>query len=193
MSVFDEKYWSARYEAGQTQWDAGEITPPLRHYFDQLTQKEVKILIPGGGNGYEAEYLHRQGFGQIYLLDFSYVPLQQFKQRNPDFPEQHLLQYDFFALEEQFDLVVEQTFFCALHPSQRPAYAQKMHALLKPGGKVVGLLFDDALNKDHPPFGGTRAEYLLYFEPLFRTVKLEPCYNSIKPRAGRELWMTLTK
>lgn len=30
---------------------------PLKVYFDQLTNKDLKILIPGGGNSHEAEYL----------------------------------------------------------------------------------------------------------------------------------------
>ncbi len=193
MSVFDEKYWTNRYRSGETQWDAGQITTPLKIYFDQLHDSSIKILVPGGGNGYEAEYLHRLGFCQVYLLDLSPHPLQDFKIRNPDFPQAHLMQDDFFALKDGWDLIVEQTFFCALHPSERPAYAQKAYDLLKPGGHLVGVLFDAPLNTDRPPFGGSRQEYLSYFEPLFTIRKLEPCYNSIKPRAGSELWVDLEK
>ncbi|WP_224995662.1 methyltransferase domain-containing protein [Cesiribacter sp. SM1] len=193
MSDFNEKYWTDRYLTGQTQWDAGNITTPLKEYFDKLQERDLKILIPGGGNGYEAEYLHKAGFSEVYLLDISPLPLQQFKIRNPHFPEAHLLLQDFFKLDDQFDLLVEQTFFCALHPSQRTAYAKKAHELLKPGGHLLGLLFDAPLNEDFPPFGGSREEYLEYFEPLFTIQKFEPSYNSIKPRAGRELWIDLVK
>lgn len=193
MSVFDEKYWNDRYLHGQTQWDAGSITTPLKQYFDQLTDKSLKILIPGGGNGYEAEYLHQAGFGSVYLLDLSPLPLQAFQQRNPQFPQAHLLQGDFFALEDQFDLIVEQTFFCALHPSQRPAYVQKAHDLLKDGGRLVGVLFNIPLNKDFPPFGGDIEEYFYLFESIFKQVKISQCYNSIKPRAGSELWINVQK
>lgn len=193
MSVFDEKYWNDRYLQGQTQWDAGTITTPLKEYFDGLEDKSLKILIPGGGNGYEAEYLHRAGFGNVYLLDLSPLPLQAFQQRNLQFPRARLLQGDFFALEDQFDLIVEQTFFCALHPSQRPAYVQKARELLNPGGRLVGLLFSIPLNKDFPPFGGDMAEYKTLFESGFSQVKIEPCYNSIKPRAGSELWINMQK
>lgn len=193
MSVFDEKYWNDRYNQGQTQWDTGSITRPLKEYFDQLQDPNIKILIPGGGNGYEAEYLHDQGFKYVFLLDFSLIPLEDFRNRNPSFPEIHLLKNDFFKLQETYDLLVEQTFFCALHPSQRQAYAQKAYELLKPGGHLVGLLFDDVLNKKFPPFGGNREEYLQYFEPLFKINKFEPCHNSIKPRAGRELWIDVER
>ncbi|EMR02120.1 methyltransferase domain-containing protein [Cesiribacter andamanensis] len=193
MSVFNENYWTSRYQQGQTQWDAGAITTPLKTYFDQLEDRSLRILIPGGGSGWEAEYLHRQGFTQVYLLDLSAIPLQKFQERNPDFPAQHLLQADFFALEGQWDLIVEQTFFCALHPSQRPAYARQAARLLKPGGKLVGVLFNVPLNSEHPPFGGEEQEYRAYFEPHFSHVSISSCYNSIKPRAGREVWIRMVR
>ena len=68
-----------------------------------------------------------------------------------------------------------------------------MHALLKPGGKLVGLLFNDKLNEDKPPFGGNAAEYRTYFELYFDTRTFDLCHNSIAPRAGRELFMVLQK
>ena len=195
MSDFDEKYWTNRYLQGQTQWDAGNVTTPLKDYFDQLEDKGLKILIPGGGNGYEAAYLHQQGFEQVYLMDLSPVPLQRFKERNPHFPDSHLLLEDFFEHQKTYDLLVEQTFFCALDPKQRPAYAQQAYKLLEPGGHLVGVLFEGDVNKDkeQPPFGGSKAEYLEYFSPFFKIQHFEQCYNSIKPRAGRELWIDLEK
>lgn len=193
MTVFDEKYWTNRYHNSQTQWDAGEITTPLKAFFDQLINKKQEILIPGGGNGYEAAYLHQLGFTQVYLLDFSSPPLENFAKRNPSFPPHHLLQQDFFTCTGKYDLVVEQTFFCALHPSRRQEYAIKVAEILKPGGRLAGLLFNDALNKDQPPFGGSKAEYITYFDPYFNIKKMEECYNSIKPRQGRELWVEMIK
>lgn len=194
MTQFDEKYWTGRYQQGQTQWDVGEITTPLKEYFDNiLINKDLRILIPGGGNGYEAAYLHHKGFEQVYLLDISPLPLQQFAARNPNFPKKHLLQEDFFKISETFDLMVEQTFFCALDPRQRPAFAKQAASILNSGGRLVGLLFDARLNDAHPPFGGTKEDYLPLFEPYFNIHKFEQAYNSIKPRAGRELWIDLVK
>jgi thiopurine S-methyltransferase len=92
-----------------------------------------------------------------------------------------------------FDLIVEQTFFCALDPALRQRYFQKMGQLLKPGGKLMGVLFDDVLNNDRPPFGGSKKEYLSYIDSSFEIKTLETCYNSIQPRAGKELFMNLIK
>ena len=116
--------------------------------------------------------------------------------RVPSFPAQHLWQADFFALgeAETFDLIIEQTFFCALTPTLRPAYAQQCAQLLRPGGKLVGLLFDTPFaGATEPPFGGSRDEYVAYFRPYFRFVHFEPAYNSLPARAGRELFICLQK
>ncbi len=184
-------YWSKRYQEHTTGWDVGHITPPLKAYFDQLEDPTLEILIPGAGNAYEAAYLHQKGFSNVHILDFSPEPLKEFQQRNPSFPKSHIHQVDFFEFSGKFDRIIEQTFFCALHPSQRHDYALKMLQLLKKEGKLVGLLFDAPLNTTHPPYGGNRTEYQSYFATTFRTVSLEPCYNSLKPRAGRELFIRL--
>ncbi len=186
-------YWERRYLLGQTGWDAGGITTPLKIYFDQLNAKDLKILIPGAGNAHEAEYLHKEGFSRVYVLDLAPSPLASIKMRLPNFPADHLIQGDFFEHEGSYDLIVEQTFFCALHPSLRQTYAKKMHELLKPGGTLAGLLFDVPLNEHHPPFGGSSREYLDYFRPFFEIKSFEKAYNSISPRAGRELFIQLIK
>lgn len=190
---FDAGYWEKRYEEGYTGWDTGAVTTPLKTYFDQLVDKNLRILIPGGGNSYEAEYLFRLGFGNVWVVDVAHAPLQNLLTRCPDFPKHQLIQGDFFDLKPGYDLIVEQTFLCALEPAFRPAYARKMAELLNPGGKLMGLLFDDVLNTEHPPFGGNKAEYEVYFKPYFHFKYFETAYNSIKPRAGRELFILLEK
>jgi len=193
MQQLDKDYWTKRYREDDAAWDTGSITPPLKAYIDQLKDKNMSILIPGAGNGHEAEYLFSKGFSNVSIIDLSEEPLANFKKRVPGFPSQHLIAGDFFDHESQYDLIIEQTFFCALDPSLRKKYAEKMHALLKPGGRLVGLLFNDKLNDDKPPFGGSKEEYVEYFEKLFRFKTFKPCYNSIKPRAGRELFINFVK
>jgi thiopurine S-methyltransferase len=116
-----------------------------------------------------------------------------FSERIPDFPKAQLLCADFFDLKTgDFDFIVEQTFFCALDPELRNAYAHKVRSMLRKGGKLVGLLFNFPLTEAGPPFGGSTEEYLHYFEPLFESVYIEPCYNSIKPRLGSELFILIS-
>jgi methyl halide transferase len=189
----DKNYWTDRYVNNDASWDTGSVTQPLKEYFDQLKDKNISILIPGAGNAYEAEYLFRNGFKNVSVLDLSQTPLNDLKKRLPEFPDSQLIQGDFFHHKNKYDLIIEQTFFCALDPALRNDYSKKMYELLKPGGKLVGLLFNDKLNDDKPPFGGTKEEYLNYFEKGFEIRTFESCYNSIKPRAGRELFINLKK
>jgi SAM-dependent methyltransferase len=193
----DEAFWRRRYETNQTGWDTGAITPPLREYFDQLGPADHRrILIPGAGRAYEAEYLHKKGFTNVFVADIALEALQALQQRVYDFPATHLLQEDFFKLQPTslFDMLVEQTFFCALDPALRPAYAEQCAHLLRPGGIVVGLLFETNFgDSSEPPFGGTREEYRAYFEPYFDFVHFETAYNSLRPRQGRELFICLKK
>ncbi|MCJ7467095.1 MAG: TPMT family class I SAM-dependent methyltransferase [Maribacter sp.] len=192
-----QEYWSLRYKKGQTGWDIGYPSTPLRNYIDQLTDKRIFILVPGAGNGYEVEYLFHQGFNNVFMLDISKFPLETFKDRNPDFPTNQLINTEFFDHQGQYDLIIEQTFFCSLTPTpeNRMAYAEHMSQLLKPTGKLVGLWFDFPMTADFekPPFGGNRDVYLQYLLPYFKIRTFEKCYNSIPPRKGNELFGVFEK
>ena len=190
---FDKAFWESKYSIEETGWDIGYASTPLTTYFDQLSNKELKILIPGGGNCYEAEYLFEQGFKNIFVIDIAEQPLKNLKKRFPNFPDNQLINDDFFSHQEKYDLIVEQTFFCALDPVLRKKYVEKMVDLLTEKGKLAGLLFDFELTEEGPPFGGAAEEYLKLFPPYFNIKKLERCYNSIQPRAGRELFFIFEK
>jgi methyl halide transferase len=188
------RYWSNRYLNNTAGWDTGSISTPLKEYFDQLNNKSISILIPGCGNSYEAEYLLQKGFTNITLIDISTLLCRRLEERL----QQHhsagvkIICGDFFEHEGQYDLIVEQTFFCALDPSLRKTYVTKMHQLLKPGGKLAGLLFSRAF-EGGPPFGGNEKEYRELFSQIFCIAAMEPCNNSIAPRNGAELFIRLLK
>ena len=189
----DRSFWSEKYRQHETGWDLGGVSPPLKAYIDQLENKDLSILIPGAGNAYEAAYLFEQGFQQVTVLDFAREPLENFAKRVPEFPKSGLVQKDFFDHNGQYDLILEQTFFCALDPSLRVDYIDHMRRLLKPGGKLVGLLFDFQLSSDGPPFGGSEDAYTIDFKKRFHMKTIAPCYNSVKPRRGRELFIIFEK
>lgn len=191
--VLKESYWTERYGKGETGWDIGYVSTPIKEYIDQLQNKELKILVPGAGNAYEAEYLWNSGFKNVWVLDFSKTPLIHLQERVPEFPASQLIHADFFDHKGEYDLIIEQTFFCALPPRLRSDYVIKTADLLKPNGKLVGLLFQIPLNNDKPPFGGSKEEYLKLFEKSFQSIKMETAYNSIPPRQGNELFIKMTK
>lgn len=191
---FDQDYWNERYASCQTGWDLGTVSPPLKEIIDAEKSKDISVLLPGCGNAYEAAYLMDSGFRDLTLLDISDVLVKELKSALSAYEHKGLrvICEDFFTHEGSYDLVLEQTFFCALDPSMRPAYVQQMHRLLKPNGRLSGVLFNREF-EGGPPFGGTDAEYRKLFEPYFHILRMEPCLCSVKPRLGNELIFELQR
>ena len=193
MSTIDANFWDERYRQGLTGWDIGYPSTPLKEYIDQMSDQEITILIPGAGNAYEAEYFFKKNFRNTTVLDISGEAILSFKKRAPDFPENKIVHQNFFDHEGQYDLILEQTFFCALDPALRKDYAKKVFSLLKPGGILAGVLFNIEFEKQGPPFGGTVEEYQNIFSPYFSIEIMEDCYNSIPPRSGSEAFIKLRR
>lgn len=188
-------FWQQRYEAGQTGWDLGDISPPLKHIIDGISDKSLHILIPGCGNGHEARYLMQTGFTDVTVIDIAPAPVERLKDELSDYinaGKLTVLCADFFEHTEQYDYILEQTFFCAIEPVMRQRYAEKVCDLLKQGSILTGVLF----NRDFdggPPFGGSVQEYETYFGKLFKSVQFESCNVSITPRAGTEVFIRAVK
>jgi SAM-dependent methyltransferase len=190
MPKFNEAYWNERYLKGETGWNIGYASPPLTNYIDSIQDKHIKILIPGCGNAYEAAYLHARGFKNITVVDISLEAVLGLRERLPE--EIEIIHQDFFKLESSYNLILEQTFFCALHPDEREAYTEKMYELLLPVGKLAGVWFNRSF-PGGPPFGGSLDEYIELFSDCFTILKAAPCNNSIPPRAGTEVFLELLK
>lgn len=192
MNTDQQNYWTNRYKTEKTGWDIGYLSTPIKNYIDQLENKDLKILIPGAGNAYEAEYIFSQGFKNIYILDISVVPLKAFELRNPEFPKSQILHDNFFKHYEKYDLIIEQTFFCSFAPSKenRTTYVTKMYELLNKKGKLVGLWFNIPLTSDMEkrPFGGDKKIYEDFLKPHFIIKTFKDCFNSIPERANKELF-----
>ena len=137
---FNKDYWDTRYQDHQIGWDLGEVSPPLKAYFDTIENKSISVLIPGCGNSYEADYLLSLGFTNVTLIDISPTLVNQLQQKHQGNAAINIIEGDFFEHQAQYDLIVEQTFYCALHPSLRQNYDNKMSELLKSDGLLVGLL-----------------------------------------------------
>ncbi len=180
-------YWNERYLNNASHWDLGMVSPPLKTYIDQLANKNLSILIPGAGNSYEAVYLMEQGFTNITVIDIAPSVIQVLQEKYPNQTSIQFIETDFFNWQGQYDLIVEQTFFCALDPVLRNNYVKHMASLLKQNGKLVGLLFNRAF-EGGPPFGGDRDSYLQLFSSHFTFQTLTPCHNSVAPRANTELF-----
>ena len=189
-----KEYWNSRWKEGKTGWDLGMPSPPLLHLIGTLNPgKSSRILIPGCGNAWEAEWLAAQGFTNITLVDIAPELCRVLEQGFAQTPAITIICADFFELQGPYDLILEQTFFCAILPELRAQYVEKMKELLAPNGTLAGVLFDTDFPFEGPPFGGHAKEYKPLFEQHFSSVSIEKCSHSAAPRAGTECLMVCRK
>ena len=192
VESLNQDFWNSKYENNLTGWDLGTISPPIKAFIDQVENKNLRILIPGAGNAYEAKYLIEQGFTDITIIDIAPKLIQKLEKEFKENKAIHLILGDFFEHEGQYDLILEQTFFCAIHPSLRTQYVEKMRSLLSKEGKLYGLLFNRSF-EGGPPFGGNKEEYLALMKNKLKINTMEICYNSHPARKDTELWIQLQK
>ncbi len=187
----DRNYWQAQWEAGQTGWDIGYASPAIAEFADAWPDKNAAVLIPGCGNAYEAEHLLHAGFTNITLVDIAPAAVERLKRKFEGKKQIKIVGEDFFNHQGKYDLILEQTFFCAIPPSRRKEYAAKMFELLIENGTLAGLLFDKQFEQPGPPFSGCICEYKPVFEPYFNILQMEPCSNSIEPRKDSEVFFIM--
>ena len=162
-----------------------------------------RALVPGAGRGYDLELLVRNGAASVTGLEISPSAVAAasayldgaLQEEEGARAKAAVVEADFFAYAptgadaEGFDLVYDYTFFCALEPGQRDAWAARMGRLVKPGGNLVTLMFPlDGDRAGGPPFSVSKADYLDRLEPLFAVEAVEdvPAAASHPERGGRE-------
>lgn len=191
-NINSSNYWQDRYASDNTQWDIGYPSTPIVGYIDGLKNKNLSILIPGCGNAYEAKYILDKGFTNLTVIDFATEPVEKLKKELFIYEDTvNIIEDDFFNHKGQYDLIIEQTFFCALTSDRRADYVRQMKSLLSENGKLVGVLFNRNF-EGGPPFGGSVSEYKKLFSAHFTSIKIEDCYNSIPARAGTEVFINIS-
>jgi SAM-dependent methyltransferase len=187
MKETSKDFWNSRWETGQTGWDIGTTAPAFINYFSDFSQKNAAILIPGCGSGYEAEFLVSAGYTNITLIDIAPKAVERLNKKFENNHNIHIICGDFFEHQGQYDYLLEQTFFCAINPALRSDYVKKAHAILRPKGKIIAVLFDRSF-EGGPPFSGSKQEYIELFMPYFKITSLETNQRSIPQRMGTEVF-----
>ncbi|KAL5340479.1 S-adenosyl-L-methionine-dependent methyltransferase [Aspergillus crustosus] len=157
---------------------------PLLDSSEGSSPRRKKALVPGCGRGVDVLLLASYGY-DAYGLEYSKSALENCRKEEESFGAKYpvkdasagrgkvtWLQGDFFennwveelGLEKNsFDLVYDYTFFCALPPSMRPAWALRHSQLLtSPEGNLVCLEFPrhkDPLQHG-PPYSSPSEAYI---------------------------------
>jgi SAM-dependent methyltransferase len=144
MAGPDVDFWQERFLRHHTPWDRGAPSPQVHAWLASgaLSPGETPdIVVPGCGAGHEVALLAKQGFA-VTALDYAPAALEMTRE--------HLAREGAHASLEQVDVldwmpaapgaaVYEQTCPCALHPDRWIAYAARLHAWLRPGGRLFAV------------------------------------------------------
>ncbi len=180
-------HWDQCYAEGNTPWDKGRPSPVLEQYL-RSHPLSGRVLVPGCGAGHDAALVATCG-GEVTGLDISPQAVARARAAHPELPESTWMLGDLFAMRDVFDAVVEHTCLCALHPSQRTAYAKLMRTIIRPGGLLIGVWFiDPDLDPGHegPPHPLPVAELDALFAEGFEIVTDSVPDVAFDGRAGRE-------
>ncbi|KAI1756373.1 S-adenosyl-L-methionine-dependent methyltransferase [Xylaria castorea] len=182
--------WVKCWEDKFTPWDRGGPSMALYDLLIENPNGAIPLpsdgstktaLVPGCGRGHDVLLLSSLGY-DVYGLDVSSQALDAAKENIERVLNGEVYKIegnkrgvitwicqDFFAeqwkdVQIPFDLIFDYTFFCALPPLMRPAWASKMKSLLSPGGRLVCLEFpsEKKSNEPGPPWAAPPTEYLGY-------------------------------
>ena len=189
------KDWQRHYEENDLGWELGQVAPPFVKLWQEEKLPLGKVLVPGCGRGHEVVFLAENGF-DVTAIDFSSGAVtylkNALKKRNL---EGRILHQDFFSLDEShegvYDLVLEQTFFCAISPKQRRDYVLNVSRILKPGGILVGLFYHTD-KQGGPPYNTTRENIETHFSENFEIQELDKTSLSSEQRKDKE-WLGILK
>ena len=197
-NVSKANFWNNCYASNNTGWDLGGVTPVFKHWCDNL-DKKYKICVPGSGNGYDALYFAQKGH-DVLAIDFASKPIQkiELEAKRLDIKINTLMS-DFFSLDKtlnnQFDFIVEYTFFCAISPNRRNEYINTVSRLLSNSGMLVGLFFP--INKDEseggPPFAVKLDKIVSNFSKKFNLITNLKHSLSIPVRSDNEQYLEFIK
>lgn len=192
----DPGFWDSRYRSGEMAWDLGAPSPPFVRLHQDGVIAPCRVAVPGCGTGWEVAWLARHGY-QVTGIDFAPGAIAACKARLvAEGLRADLVRADLFDLPEPlagaFDLVLEQTCFCAIEPARRPDYVRATGRLLRPGGRLVGLFYA-CEGSDGPPFPTSPDEVRGLFSGNFEITRMAVAEHSHPRRQGREWLGVLTR
>lgn len=188
----DAASWSDRYRGGNTPWDHGEAHPELRRLLAggalAPPHGKARALVPGAGRAHDGVALAAAGW-KVRAIEFA--------------PEAHgeaaasLAPYGGEAVLEDaldheptsaYDLLWEHTFFCAIEPELRPRYGEMAARVLRPGARLVALVFPvgKGIETGGPPWSTSLRDLELALGPEFLLRGSDDVLCPIAERSWRE-------
>ncbi|KLO12813.1 Thiopurine S-methyltransferase [Schizopora paradoxa] len=157
--------WDRAWEESVTPWDNGNVQKALIEALDSTAltlPANGRALVPGCGRGYDAVYIASKLSYTTIGLDLSpkavnaaklYADSIQIEKESQLEVSFHSGDFFTYKVDEQFDLVYDYTFFCAIPLELREGWGKQMCDLIKTGGHLITLAYPiDGDRKGGPPF-----------------------------------------
>jgi len=142
MAGPDRDFWQQRFAQRQTPWDRGAAGPQLLRWIaDAELPPGLHIAVPGCGSGHDTLALAQAGC-DVVAIDYAEAAVALTRERlAAGGADATVVHADVLAWQPAapLDAVYEQTCWCALHPDHWQAYAEQLHAWLRPGGRLLML------------------------------------------------------
>ena len=193
---YSQEDWQRHYDEDDLGWDLGQVAPPFVKLFESKLIVPGKTLIPGCGRGHEVIYFAENGF-EVTAVDYSSGAVNHLKstvqERNIKCEVLHMNFFEMDAVHNGvYDLMIEQTFFCAISPEQRTSYVATVTRALKQGGMLAGLFYHTE-EEGGPPFNTTREDIVKHFSDSFEIKHLSKTEDSADQRKNKERLAILVK
>lgn len=183
-------HWESRYVEGTTPWDLG-APPEVIDRLAREVESPARVLVPGAGYGHDAIGWARAGHDAV-AADFAPSAVAGARDRAA---QQGLDSFraevvDVFepptAWLGSFDVVSEQTLLCAIDPTRRAAYVEAIASVLRPGGQLFAILWNNG-SEGGPPFDLTPQIVRPLLETHFDVDGVEWLEPGEHPRPGQFL------
>jgi SAM-dependent methyltransferase len=187
--VENEDFWSEIYQNEKPPWDLDQPAPALVDMLPRLKLSKSRILVLGCGAGHDAAFFAKAGH-VVTAVDFSPEAIERGRKLYGEFKNLQFVEADIFNLPQDmqgsYDLIFEQTCFCAVNPTLRSRLVSIWRGLLAEQGFLMGVFFVNEKKKG-PPYGASEWEIRERLKKGFHFVFWGRLKNSIERRYGKEL------
>ncbi|CEH17357.1 THIOCYANATE METHYLTRANSFERASE 1-RELATED [Ceraceosorus bombacis] len=207
----DSGKWDSAWKAGLTPWDKGQAQAALVSTLSEAKTSELlptsgRAVVPGMGRGYDVALLASRGLHTVGV-DISPKAVEAAQQwldsqsSAPASSQMSVRAADWFSLEptqadseketdgtiKSFDLAYDYTFFCALPSTLHQKWADTYARLIKPGGKLLCLVYPIGPSSDAgPPYNVSPDQHIALLSKAFELEHHAPPSKSAPERKGKE-------
>lgn len=199
QSQEEQSRWNERWRNDLTAWDQGgahpELTNLLHHALREGNLKrDARIFSAGCGRAHSEAALARMGFS-VLATDLVPEAIQAAERLYAGTPGLTLETADIFRYDPvgTFDAVYDRAMLCALQPTDRQAYVQRIKRFMRDGSLFMGILFRKTVKPEGPPFAIDERDAWDLFGKDFTLCHAAPIALREVPRNVLEEWICIWK